>query len=85
MKEVDFSGNRMGLARLDGANLSAAILVDCELHSIKADSVTPDQADLRGATLSGLNVRNIDMKGVKINLEPAATLLKQIGLEITNF
>jgi len=58
--------------------------VDCELHSIEADRVTLDHADLRGATLSGLDVRNIDMEGVKINLEQAATLLEQIGLEVTN-
>jgi uncharacterized protein YjbI with pentapeptide repeats len=45
--------------------------------------VTLNHADLRGATLSGLDVRNIDMTGVKINLDQAATLLEEIGVDVT--
>ena len=74
IKEVDFSSGRIGHARLDGASLSAAILVDCELHSIEADRLRLDHAALRGATLPSLDVRNIDATGVKTNLEQAATL-----------
>ena len=83
MMEVDFSGCRMSHATLDGANLTSAILVDCELHNIEADRVTLNHADLRGAMLSGLDVRSIDMTGVKINLEQAAALLEEIGVEVT--
>ena len=57
--------------------------MDCELHNIEADRVTLNHADLRGATLSGLDVRNIDMTGVKINLDQAATLLEEIGVDVT--
>ena len=58
--------------------------MNCELHSVEADRVAFDHADLRGATLSPLDVRNIGMTGVKVDLEQAATLLEQIGLEVTN-
>jgi hypothetical protein len=33
--------------------------------------------------LSGLDVRQIDMNGVKINLEQAAALLEEIGVKVT--
>ena len=83
MMEVDFSGCRMSHATLNGANLTSATLVDCDLHNIEADRVTLNHADLRGAMLSGLDVRQIDMNGVKINLEQAAALLEEIGVEVT--
>lgn len=82
LPEVDFSGCRMSHVQLEGADLSSANLTDCDMHQIQADRLLLKHADLRGASISGLDVRQIDVEGVRIDSTQASLLLEALGMQI---
>ena len=58
------------------------MLTDCEMHEVSGEDLVLRGADLRGATLGGLDVRLIDMTDVQIQVEQAAVLLDTIGVKV---
>ena len=78
--DCDLSSNRLSHSVLDHTSFENALLNDCDFHAVTADGLSTKGADLRDAQITGLDIRTIDMTGVRINDYQQRTLLEAIGL-----
>jgi|TARA_B110000196_G_scaffold310316_1_gene312987 fluoroquinolone resistance protein len=80
--DCDLSGNRFSHSVLDHACFENTLLNDSDFHAVTAEGLSIKGADLRDAQISGLDIRAIDMTGVRFNGYQQRILLEAIGLII---
>ncbi len=78
--KCDLSDNRFSHSLLDNAVLDNTLLNGCDFHGVESEGLSIKGADLRDAQIGGLDVRRMDMTGVRINDYQQRILLEAIGM-----
>jgi fluoroquinolone resistance protein len=82
LMDCDLSSSRFNHATLDDASLEGSNLMDADLTAIHAHHLTLRGADLRNAMIAGLDLRKIDLTGVRIMEWQQRFLLETVGMTI---
>jgi len=76
----DLSGSSFVNANFFQSNLENCLLVCTDLSGIQFERLALAGADLRNATLDGLDIRKVDLQGSKINDWQQSVLLDSLGV-----
>lgn len=78
-----FSECSLRQADLRQASLASADLRDCDLTEVNLNGAIVDNADLRGATVMGIDITQIaSFEGIKVSAEQLSEIVRPLGIRV---